>query len=902
MAAVSQKIPNLIGGVSEQPDQLKLPGQLRSCTNFYPDPTFGLAKRPGLQGIRTLSNTLGNGVWFPILRDTEEKYICQIGRGGAIRIWDADSGIEQTVNPIASQDQAYPVHTNDEDIGVLQINDYTFVLNRRVQVLQRGTTSGAVTPFGYVALGAIGYNTRYTVKLNSTTFNYDTTDNPATRLSASIVIEGLRDVINANTAWQATAVGRYLYIRRADGADFTIEATGGSSGGALEAYKGSVPSVSALPTNFVNGVKIRVLASADSGGDDYWLEFQTQNNASTGAGVWVETIAPNTDIGINTGTLPHAIIREANGTFTFRRLNAANANAQIQTASVAGVVTSASVTTNTRGRYAVGQTFPVYNVTGSGINLRLRVLSTDTNGRILTVEPSRAGRGYVNGNVVTSLEGDTFTITGVQAVTQSVDGLALQYWQDRLVGDNDSNPMPTFVGRTISGMAFFKNRLVMISGENVICSEAGKYFNFFASTAITFIDSDPIDLSCGSLKPIELRYSVQTPRGLVLFADNAQYILETTTDAFSASTAEINLLSSYSQSPRIAPVDVGSTLIFIEQADKATSVYEMLIGGGDGVKPQVAELSRAVPSYIPADIRQLKADSSASTFGLQSRREPNALYMFRFYNAGSERQFASWFKWVLPGNIEMFEFDHDIMYAVVRMNNSDSQRVLCKMNLLTESPGGAILYNGNFVDVRLDLYDYNPTLVYDSVNDVTRVCFKGGFHDLTGSVNTEAILLDDDAPGIRYSLPIVTDLGAPVGQRYFLEVPGNMTTSKFALGYQFIADAAMPSFFVEQDGRKDTLNIPMINRMLFDSYNSGPFQVQVFSEGRPMFQAQLPQIFANQSNANEIPMVRNAQNIVPVFAKGNKTDVVIRCPFPFPTALTTLTWEGTYNNKGIRGI
>lgn len=902
MAAISQKIPNLIGGVSEQPDSLKLPGQLRTCTNFYPDPTFGLAKRPGLQGIRMLDNTFTNGVWFPILRDSEEKYICQISRGGGIKIWDADSGIEQTVNPIAVADQAYPQHISDEDIGILQINDYTFVLNRRVTVLPLGSTSPAITPFGYCTLGAVGYNTRYRVTLNGTNFDFDTTDNPSVRLSAPQVINGIRDVINTNPAWVATSVGRYLHIRRADNADFTLEASGGSAGGALEAYKGSVPTVSQLPTSFVNGSRIRVLASADSGGDDYWLQFETQNGAGTGAGVWIETIGPNVVTGIDKGTLPHAIIREANGTFTFRRLNQANANATVQSTTVTGVVTTATVTTNTKGRYAVGQTFPVYNVTGSGINLRLKVLSTDTNGRVLSVEPSRGGRGYANGNVVTSLEGDTFTISGIQSVTQTVDGLALQAWQDRLVGDNDSNPMPTFVNRRITGMAFFKNRLVMMSGENVICSEAGKYFNFFASTAITFIDSDPIDLSCGSLKPIELRHSIQTPRGLVLFADNAQYILETTTDAFSASTAEINLLSSYSQSPQIAPVDVGSTLIFIEQADKATSVYEMLIGGGDGVKPQVAELSRTVPSFIPSDIRLLKADSSASTFGLQSRRELNALYMFRFYNAGSERQFASWFKWTMPGPVELFEFDHDIMYAVVRMNNQTGQRVLCKMNLLTESPGGAVRYGDQFIDMRLDLYDYNPTLVYNAVNDTTRVCFRPGFHDNTGTLTSEAILLDDNEPGIRFVLPIVNDPGAPTGQRWFLEVPGNLTTSKFALGYQYVASALMPSFFVENDGRKDTLNVPMIHRLSIDSYNSGPFQVRVFSEGRPMFQSVLPQIFANQSNANTIPMVRNAQNKVPVLAKGDKTDIHLRCPYPFPTALTSITWEGTYNNKGIRGI
>jgi hypothetical protein len=901
MAAVSQKIPNLIGGVSEQPDSLKLPGQLRTCTNYYPDPTFGLAKRPGLQGIRNLTGSAAEGVWFPILRDSEEKYICQISRSGGIKIWDADSGVEQTVNAIAVADQAYPTHTNDDDLAVLQINDYTFVLNRRIVVEASGSNSAAIIPYGFVTVGAIGYNTTYSVVINGTAYNFNTTDNPSVRLSVNDVLGGLAGAINGSGIYTCSVVGRYLYVARVNGADFTLEARGGASGAALEAYKGTVPAVSVLPTSFINGVKIRVLANPDGEGDDYWLRFETQNGGSSGAGSWIETIAPVTSLGFNTGTMPHAIIREANGTFTFRRLSQANANSTTQTAAVTGVVTAATVTTNTKGRYVVGQTIPTYAVTGSGLNLRLRVLSTNQDGRVLTVEPSRGGRGYANGNVVTTLEGDTFTISSVQTVTQAVDGIALQYWENREVGDIESNPNPTFVGKSITGLAFFKNRLIMLSGENVICSEAGKYFNFFASTVITFIQSDPIDLSCGSLKPIQLRHSLQTPRGLVLFADNAQYILETTTDAFSAATAEINLLSSYSQSPRIAPTDIGATLVFIEQADKSTSVYEMLIGSGDSSKPQVAELSRTVPSYVPADIKALKASSSASTFGLHSRREPNALYLFRFYNAGNERQFASWFKWELPGPIEMFEFDHDILYVVVRMNGSNSQRVLCKINLLTESPGGAILYNGEYVDVRLDLYDYNPTLVYRPAEDVTRICFRPGFHDLTG-VSAEAVLLNDDEPGIRYSGPILSDLSQPDGRKYYLEVPQDVSSRKFALGYTYTSEALMPAFYVQGDNRKDTLSIPMINRIMLDSYNSGPFEVHVQSEGRPQFIQQLPQIFANQTAANAVPMVRNAQNRVPVLAKGDKTEITLVCPFPFPTAFTALTWEGTYDNRGIRGI
>ena len=46
MAAVSQSIPNLLGGVSQQPDPVKLPGQVREAVNAYLDPTFGCKKRP----------------------------------------------------------------------------------------------------------------------------------------------------------------------------------------------------------------------------------------------------------------------------------------------------------------------------------------------------------------------------------------------------------------------------------------------------------------------------------------------------------------------------------------------------------------------------------------------------------------------------------------------------------------------------------------------------------------------------------------------------------------------------------------------------------------------------------------------------------------------------------------
>ena len=82
MAAVTQIVPNFLGGVSRQTDQKKLPGQVRDCLNAYPDPTFGLMKRPGFKFIDTIYEPsagtdpeLKDGKWFFIKRDNNEIYI-----------------------------------------------------------------------------------------------------------------------------------------------------------------------------------------------------------------------------------------------------------------------------------------------------------------------------------------------------------------------------------------------------------------------------------------------------------------------------------------------------------------------------------------------------------------------------------------------------------------------------------------------------------------------------------------------------------------------------------------------------------------------------------------------------------------------------------------------------------
>ena len=101
MASITQTIPNYTGGISQQPDEFKIPGQVVEAKNVLPDVVGGLQKRPGGKLIGSLSdgslNSATNGRWFHYYRDEGEQYIGQISRAGVVRIWSCTDGSEKTV-------------------------------------------------------------------------------------------------------------------------------------------------------------------------------------------------------------------------------------------------------------------------------------------------------------------------------------------------------------------------------------------------------------------------------------------------------------------------------------------------------------------------------------------------------------------------------------------------------------------------------------------------------------------------------------------------------------------------------------------------------------------------------------------------------------------------------------
>jgi len=152
MASITQSIPNYTGGISQQPDERKFPGQVVDVVNAIPDATNGLYKRPGAERVGTskLENVAAGGSWFHYYRDeTEGSYIGQVDANGALKVWKAsgkNAGAAQTIVYGTGGEtaiKAYLSSATSEDIQFLSINDTTFASNRSKPVLHSGTTDGA---------------------------------------------------------------------------------------------------------------------------------------------------------------------------------------------------------------------------------------------------------------------------------------------------------------------------------------------------------------------------------------------------------------------------------------------------------------------------------------------------------------------------------------------------------------------------------------------------------------------------------------------------------------------------------------------------------------------------------------------------------------------------------------
>lgn len=1001
MAAISQKIPNLLGGVSQQPDPVKLPGQVRAAENVYLDPTFGCRKRPGSEFTAALATGIPNeSKWFPIFRDGNERYaVCmyKVSNTFYVRVWDLNDGTERTVT-MGSSAAAYFSNCNYQDVNQLTIADYTLLVNPKMQVSMSSDRSTISDHEALVVINQVAYNTTYNIDLadhsagaspvysatgievipgsyeendggtcgdvdaqnfsenhptdgtktglqfrlvnqcsahlvggnyqlykvtsyrilsishpnldgNTETFtgfnirwNHDedsggsgyndsqirdatwgyrdanprntqitgslgtviqvtrtsqqtnsdaayvsryqadsilqnggtgwrvgdtvvvtmqgqtftirvtkekfvytynnlggasfTTpaDQSSGQLDVGAVVTDLTNDINNTTHFTAENVGNVIRISCPHNRDFNVSVRGGTVNSALRAVKGFARDISKLPDQCFDGYVLKVSNTEESNADDYYVKFVTQAPGGKGAGSWEETVAPGIKTSLNTSTLPHALIRQADGSFVVDSLN----------------------------------------------------------------------------------------------TTSAFGG-----WSGREVGDETSNPEPSFVGRTITDMFFHKNRLGFLSEDAVIMSQPGDYFNFFVGSAIAVSDADPIDMTASSTRPAILKAAVPSPKGLILFAEYSQFLMSSEEIIFGAGTAQIKEISNYYYRSDVQPLNTGVSVAFISESATYSKVMEMAV---DSVanRPVVADITRVIPEYLPSNFKwgEVMPNNNMLIFGDGSE----TIYTFKFFNNGDERQLAGWTKWIYPGDISMFASEDDLCYIISK--TIDGKHILMKTELIDDPDEAPIDVGFSKFTPRLDAMVTGSTLttsVEDALN--TRVIVPADVMFIGATYNVVVT-----SGSFRSTFRRVTPQYDSVNSNYYIIANTDLLTADWVLGCQYNASVTLPSIFVTQDNRSDRVNVPTVTLLHLDLYYSGRYEIVIDKLGYPQQRLDADMTRSNVYDADEAPINEISTQTIPVMSRGDIVKTTINALDPFPSAITGYSWEGHYNNRGISPI
>ena len=976
MANITQTIPALTAGISQQPDEQKIPGQVKNMVNALPDVTQGLTKRPAGKFVASLSdgsnNSTTNGKWFHYYRDENEQYIGQIAQNGVIKMWDCLTGAEKTVvNAIGNN--TYLTHTNDEDIQTLTLNDFTYLNNRSITTEMDTTTE----PLGnfqkeiFVELKSISYAKQYALNVFDDTTT--STISTVTRISVDLqkssnnYCDGSGAMVARNSrASQSTRCGTAAGDGRdafapnvgtrifsvTDGGSLTDDAVSGShtytvdvkdSGGnsvnrgenlyfRIATTGQSVPFTTGSGSNQETTYQARYTTTHDllhggrgwQEGDNftvfmkdaiYKITVETISTSVVQANLALvrpqptpfdteTTITAESILGdIRKGLTGSATATTGNG-FTITQIGtglhitrSAVFNASTPVGELLNVVASkVNDIGDLPSQCKHGMVVEVVNSVADEDNHYVKFFgNNDKDGEGTWEECAKPGRlirlkrskmpvlliRTADGNFrLTELDGSTYSIGGV---TQP----AVPQWDDAIVGDDVTNPEPSFIGKSINKMLFFRNRFAILSDENIVMSRPGDFTNFFAKSAIQLIASDPIDISASSEYPAILFDGIQVNTGLLLFSKNQQFMLTTDSDVFSPTTAKINALSTYNFNFATNPISLGTTVGFLDNAGKFSRFFEMTQIQREG-EPEVIEQSAVVSRLFEKDLK-LISNSRENSVIFFSEEGTSTLYGYRYFDSIRERKLAAWFRWTLTGTIQYHCMQDDSLYVVVRNNNKDQ---LLKYAIKMDSNTFALAENRVHLDHLMSVsgWSYNATT--------------------NKSTKTKPIGLESTNQLVAYDVDASNNLGRYgliTNNSGTLELDGDWSGETFLIGYQFTMQVDLPTIYyttrVGESFRSDTRATTIIHRVKFAFGPVGIYETTLSRTGRVDYTEVFELTAADRYKANAAGIIDDdLLRTVSIYDRNINAALTLKSTHPAPATVHNMTWEGVYTTNNYQRV
>jgi len=817
MAVISRAIPTLLRGISQSSDALKQADHADIQDNADSNPVLGLTKRSGSQFLAGISSsTLGNVHIQTINRDASEQYVAVFSNGN-VKVYELD-GTEKTVN---KPDGTAYLNTSDPRsvMKTVTIADFTFVVNTSITPAMDSAVSNSASNItqAIVFINQATSKTTYSVTVDGVTVTDDTTGNDP--LSTTTVATDLTAGLNSGlTGFTIARNGPVIHIKKNDGSNFSIDGNDSQGNTKMTVIKDTVQQFTDLPNVSPNGYVVEIVGDEGTDFDNYYVKFTTNNGNAFEEGQWSETVEAGIPFKFNYDTMPHVLIRQADGNFRFARV-----------------------------------------------------------------------------------DGDTYTISGTD--------YTLPKWGERVVGDLISSPDPSFIGNKINNVFFFRNRLGFLAADNVILSTVSEFFNFFPETVISVLDTEPIDVAASHTKVAILKHAVTMGEKLILFSEQTQFVLSSSADNLTPSTANVLVQTEFESNAAAQPVGSGSSIYFLTKKGSFAGIREYIIAGNQQIQ-DAANTTIHVPRLIPSGIFKMAVSNNQDILVLLGTENPNKLYVNRWlYGEGFSKALNAWFTYTINSNRSILNIDFigtDLIMVVEEANKVTLEKIPFETNF--REPNADFEYH---LDHKVTEATSGVSVAYNSATGISTFTVP---YRLRANMNIVGRYLGSgetstfvDAQGNTKTLvsgQALTTTNTTDGSTSTITATGDYRNSKFIIGEPYEMHYRFSQQRLTQGGGGATELISgrlQIHHFYIKYEDSGFFQVEVTPENRDTslhkFTGRL--LGAASASIGQINLDTGTFK-VPIMSKSDRVDIDIKNNTFLPTLLASAEYEGVFHMRSRR--
>lgn len=445
-------------------------------------------------------------------------------------------------------------------------------------------------------------------------------------------------------------------------------------------------------------------------------------------------------------------------------------------------------------------------------------------------------------------------------------------WSERKAGDDISAPLPSFIGHTIRDIFYHKNRLGILSGQNIVLSKPNDYFNFFPDTVSQTLDTDPTDRAVGFNEPVLLEWAVPFKEDLLLFSRNRQFLMSSGLEVFTAEKAMIDPVTNFPCSGQLRPSNLGSSLVFVSDNADHTLVREYFVQA-DTLQNDAADITAHCPEYLPSCVCRSVHLANSGTLLLWSERTPSRLWVYRYYWSGNEKPQSAWSAFDFPFDILALEAFDEVVCLVIRQNGE--------------------IRLSSFEPARRESYCFDEMFEcgsreYDPAADTTRFPFPY-------TTDQEMALAWETEDGRIYQGFSIIESAAD-----HLTVAGDLTSGIVRMGQPFESKCTLSEFFVSQDGRTGSLQGRLQLKSLTISFTgTGDFRLLIDYPGRETVVHNYTGVVVGDARyATE--SLRSERKRFLVHGDSRNLTATLVCTGLLPGCFDSISFEGFYHARTQR--